>query len=267
MQRYIFFGLILLISWLTLTQGQGWAGQASCNRISDVEIRYKDYYPNYLGFNLTTQSVDTQGMFYSYIKVAVNECCHFMDVSFKKLNRTELEVVDLALVALGENYDEVPRPFVFYFPEFIASNDRVVYDYDLQFIKLERSSGQAVVMLTPESKKQVSMFYIFKESTPMLAMMLAMSWLVGILGWITVRTIPYTTPYRIIYHTIPYHTIPYHTIPYHTIPYHTVPYHTIPYHTIIYHTIPYCTIPYRAIPYRSIPYHTIYHTRPYHIMP
>ena len=185
MPRYIFLGSILLISWLTSTQGKGWAGQDSCSRISNVEIKYKDYYLNYLGFNLTTQSVDTAGAFYSYIKVAVNECCHFMDVSFTKLNRTLLEVEDLALTAVGENVAVVPRPFVFYFPEFTTNNDRVVYDFDLQFIKLARSSGQAVVMLKPESKKQVSMFYIFKESSPMLVMMLAMSWFVGILGWIT----------------------------------------------------------------------------------
>ena len=124
-----YLGLILLISWLTLTQGQGFAGQASCNRISNVEIRYKDYYPNYLGFNLATQSVDTRGMFYKYIKLAVNECCHFMNVSFKKLNRTDLEVEDLALVALDENLGTPPRPFVFYFPEFTVNNDKVVYDY------------------------------------------------------------------------------------------------------------------------------------------
>ena len=203
MQRYIFRASILLISWLTLTQGQGFAGQASCNRSSKIEIRYKDYFSDYLGFNPTTQSVDTQGIFYNHIKRAVNECCHFMNVSFKKLNRTDLEVEDLAQVALDENLGTPPRPFVFYFPEFIANNAKVVYDYDLHFIKLGRSSGQAVVMLKPESKKQISMIYILKECTPMLAMMLTMSWFVGILGWITVRTIPYHILYHTIYRTIP----------------------------------------------------------------
>jgi hypothetical protein len=206
MERHIIFASVILLSCLTQGQSQGWAEDA-CDRISNVEIRYKPYYDVYLDFNVTKQS--PSGFFYEYIKVAVNECCHFMNVSFKKLEPTELEVEDLALKALGENEDVIPRPLVFYFPEFTANQaERFVYDYDLNFVKLARSPGQAVVMFKPESKEQVSLIYIFRESTPMLAMMLTMSWFVGILGWIAVSTISY--------HTTPYHTTPYHTTPYHT---------------------------------------------------
>jgi hypothetical protein len=191
MQKFFLFGLAILMLCFPGGEGQGYAGKRACNRVSNVEIRYKDYFGIYLGFNRTSQSVDEDSLFYNYTKAAVNECCHFMDLNFTKLNSSEMEVEELALTAMSNGNDTaIPRPFVFYFPEFATSKEKIVYDYELSFIKLSRSPGQAVIMLKPESKEQVSLFYIVKESAPMLAMMLAMSWLVGILGWIAVSIKP-----------------------------------------------------------------------------
>jgi F0F1-type ATP synthase membrane subunit c/vacuolar-type H+-ATPase subunit K len=189
MQKFFLFALAILISCLAGGEGQGYAGEHACNRVSNVEIRYKDYFEIYLGFNRTSQSVGEDSFFYNYIKAAVNECCNFMDLNFTKLNSSEMEVEEIALWALV-NDTAIPRPFVFYFPEFATGKEKIVYDFELSFIKLSRSPGQAVIMLKPDSKEQVSLFHIFKESTPMLAMMLAMSWLVGILGWIAVSIKP-----------------------------------------------------------------------------
>ena len=186
MQWFIVFGFAALISYSSQVEGESWAGSDSCNRISNVEIKYKNYFEIYLGFNTTSQSVAKESFFYNFIKAAVNDCCNFMDLKFTRLNSSESEIEELALKAFVEYNATIQKPLVFYFPEFAINKERTVYDYDLSFIKLSRSPGQAAVMLKPKSKSQVSLIYIFKESAPMLAMMLAMSWCVGILGWIMV---------------------------------------------------------------------------------
>lgn len=181
--------LVALISSLTRAQDEGFAGKEACERISKVEIRYRDYYTFYLGHNFTTDKVDEIGRFYHYIKEALNDCCPQLDLKFVKENTTtELHAVDVEISALSllTDNETIPRPFVFFFPEFAVNKEKIVYDYELQFVKLARSPGPAVVMLTPSSKNQVSVFTIFKESGPMVVFMLALSWFVGILGWVTV---------------------------------------------------------------------------------
>lgn len=124
--------------------------------------------------------------FYTYITTAVRTCCNHVSVNFTFLN-TSNEVEDLALLALMNGYSGIPKPFVFYFPEFAIGKEKVVHDYELSFVKLSKSPGHAVIMKPPKPKEPVSLFYVFGELLPMLAMMLVMSWLVGILGWIAVR--------------------------------------------------------------------------------
>ena len=188
MELHHFLAVTILLSSICQAHSKSEAGEA-CNRVSNVEIRYKDYFDYYLGFNRTTQTVSKIGLFYHYIKHAVNECCNYMDVNFTYINASESNIEHLALDRLAPDNSSGPRPFVFYFPEFAASKEKSVYDFELPFVKLSRSAGQALLMLKPESKKKVGLFYIAVESGPMLAMMLAMSWFIGILGWITVRNL------------------------------------------------------------------------------
>ena len=185
MRDYIFCCVLILLS--HLNPAQSYLEKEICDRISNVEIRYKDYYDVYLQYNEATQSVGNVSAFYVYITSAVEGCCQGMPLNFTRLNSSKSDIEESALNALPtEDNTSIPRPFVFYFPEFAANKEKIVYDFELTFVKLARSPGQALLMLTPESKQKVSFFHIFKESGAMLATMLTMSWFVGILGWITV---------------------------------------------------------------------------------
>ena len=176
MQSCILIGLaILSLSPLT---------DSLCNRVSRVEIRYKEYFWNYLHFNETFQRME--GIYAYLIKEAVNGCCKGVGLQFIKENSTTKDVEELALHALIKINETVPKPFIFYYPEFAANKEKIVYDFELKFVKLSRSAGHAAVMLRPKSKKKVSLVYVLTESLPMLLMMLTMSWCVGILGWIAV---------------------------------------------------------------------------------
>ncbi|XP_028394268.1 uncharacterized protein LOC114518470 isoform X2 [Dendronephthya gigantea] len=125
------------------------------------------------------------GVYASLIKEAVNGCCGALDLKFIMENSTKEDVEGLALHAMEEiNKTAVSKPFIFYYPEFAANKEKIVYDYELSFVKLSRSAGHAAVMLKPKSKTKVSLLYILTESWPMLLTMLTMSWCVGILGWI-----------------------------------------------------------------------------------
>lgn len=188
MRSYFVFCVSILISCLSQAQSESQAG-VTCLRVSNVEIRYKDYFGFYLAFNQTTQTVDKYGFFYHYITNAVNACCNFMDVNFTYINSSESNIEQLALHRLSPDDALAPRPFIFYFPEFATGKEKDVYDFELPFVKLSRSPGQAALMVEPESKKKIGLFYIVVESGPMLAMMLTMSWFIGILGWITVSMV------------------------------------------------------------------------------
>ena len=185
MQSSFVFCVAILTSCLCQAQSESEAGEA-CLGVSNVEIRYKDYFSFYLGFNHTTKTIVKDGLFYNYINEAVNACCNFMDVNFTYINTSTSNIEELALNRLSDDDRIAPRPFVFYFPEFATSREKDVYDFELPFVKLSRSAGQAAVMLEPGSKRKLGLFYIVVESGPMLVMMLAMSWFIGILGWITV---------------------------------------------------------------------------------
>ena len=160
----------------------------TCNKmISKIVIRYRDYYTVFLGRNKTTNEVGKQGKFYQYITNAVPRCCPNLPVEFVFENATEQDTIELVMTNLT-NSSKRPRPFVFYFPEFMGQHIKRVYDFQLFYIKLSSSSGQAVVMYSPDesARRKMTANTIVKSSVLLLILMLALSWLFGILGWAAV---------------------------------------------------------------------------------
>ena len=161
-----------------------------CDNISKIIVRYRDYYNIFLGQNSTTKEVEKSGAFYQYITKAVPNCCRNLTVEFIYENATELDTVELVMANLTSSKRE-PRPFVFYFPEFTDTREKYVYDFELNFVKLASSSGQAAVMYDPggftaKQRDLDTVTKIVKSSGLLMMLMLTLSWLFGILGWVTV---------------------------------------------------------------------------------
>lgn len=181
--------LCYLLVLFPLTQAHMNLSSTICGNISKVIIRYRDYYGFFLGQNKTTKEVDKNGEFYRYITETVPRCCPNLKVEFIFENATELDTVELVMANLTSS-KKTPRPFVFYFPEFVDTQKKNVYDFELSFVKLARSSGQAAVMFHAEGSVQHretdTMLKIVKSAGLLIILMLTLSWLFGILGWATV---------------------------------------------------------------------------------
>lgn len=159
-----------------------------CGNISEVIVHHRDYYQFYLGYDFGDGKLYKDGMFYKFINNAVPQCCPNLNVTFVFKNTTLLDTDELVMENLVQATTR-PRPYEFYFPEFAKEDARHVYYYELSFVRLKRSQGQAAVTYKPhgvEDKNMGAVIKIVNSSGLWLFLMLILSWLFGILGWATV---------------------------------------------------------------------------------
>lgn len=159
-----------------------------CNRFDKIVLHYRDYFTLYLGRNSTTGELDESGKFYHVLQDAIPNCCAGIKLEYVYENTTADDLEMLVLKHLDIS-DSNPRVLTFFFPEFAEHNERTVYDFEMKFVKLSRSSGHAVVMLTPSPQQPVFVFHIFVKSMPILLFLIALSFVVGILGWMAVSSV------------------------------------------------------------------------------
>ncbi|XP_028414991.1 uncharacterized protein LOC114538066 [Dendronephthya gigantea] len=158
-----------------------------CSNITKVIIHYRDYYQFYLGNEFGNNNLYQGGMFVKIINTVVPKCCPKMNVTFVFKNVTNLDTDELVMRNLVQTTTR-PRPYEFYFPEFAKEDVKHVYDYELSFVRLKQSQGQAAVMYKPhviENKHMDAIMQIVNSSGLALISMLVLSWLFGIFGWVT----------------------------------------------------------------------------------
>ena len=62
-----------------------------------------------------------------------------------------------------------------------------IYSHQIPFLKLRKSPGFALIMLKSESHMDLSPMDVIGPSWPIFALVVVLSWAVGILGWLLVR--------------------------------------------------------------------------------
>ena len=72
-----------------------------------------------------------------------------------------------------------------------------IYSHQIPFLKLRQSPGFALVMLKSESHLHISPLDVIVPSWPIFALVLSLSWAVGIIGWALVSTAECTRHYYV----------------------------------------------------------------------
>ena len=182
------FSFIFLHFAILASPTEGELASNICSKIDKIVVRYRDYYDVYLGTNLTTGELVKSGKFYQILNDSIRICCSGIKLEYVYEHTTEDDLETLALHHLPVG-DNDTRVLTFFFPEFAEYKDLTVYDFEMKFVKLSRSSGQALVMLKPSPKQPVFVFDIFVKSVPIIFFLMALSCTVGILGWIAVSSL------------------------------------------------------------------------------
>lgn len=191
------FSFIFLHFAILASRTEGELSSNICNKIDKIVLRHRDYYDAYLGTNLTTGELVKSGTFYQILNYSIPICCSGIKLEYVYENTTKDDLETLALHHLDVG-DNNTRILTFFFPEFAEHNERTVYDFEMKFVKLSRSSGHALVMLKPPPKQPVFVFEIFVKSIPILFFLMALSCTVGILGWIAVSSLLYNSVMKIL---------------------------------------------------------------------
>ncbi|XP_028414374.1 uncharacterized protein LOC114537528 isoform X1 [Dendronephthya gigantea] len=152
-----------------------------CNKISGVEVRYNEFYELYLGHDGANDELQKQGIVYRCLSEAVEACCPGMTLNFTLVNASVEYLVEEDI--LHHHGIRNTSHLVFYFPEFTTKKDLEVYSHKVPFLKLRKSPGFALVMLRSESHLDISASDIITPSWPIFALVLSLSWAVGIVGW------------------------------------------------------------------------------------
>ena len=172
-----------------------------CQNVSEVEIRFHNYYPIYLSRKtLGKRSVNDSGeleindrsLLAEIISESVKNCCPNVTLSFVWLgaNESGLSVPYLAQRAVfrhSVNRSNVdPKKFIFYFPEFSSTGAKEIYVNPTAFLPIVKSPGHAVIMLMSEAKIGLHANEIIRPSLPLLILMFASALVFGLIVWFLV---------------------------------------------------------------------------------
>ena len=179
-----------------------------CQNVSEVEIRFNDYYAVYLSTSMNgkaatygvngseKQEVDRNGMVVRIINEAVTACCPNVNVSFVRFGNREAKYPISTLAQRDvfrytfrpRNNTIDPKKFIFYFPEFSDKGATEVYGYPRTFLPVVRSPGHAVVMLRSEGKFGPRPWEILRPSLPLLVLLLGFALVFGLVVWFLVSS-------------------------------------------------------------------------------
>ena len=161
-----------------------------CSSLKNVQVYYKNYFDLYLGENAFSVGLNEQGIFVLILKEATKLCCSNAKLDFHLVPQTpatDKEVEELVFEALREQFTN-PNSSVlkFFYPEFASKKQLQVYDTLTPFVRLGRSPGPAIVMVTPEPKKPVFVGEIFLKSWAIIIFLITFAWIVGVIVWMAV---------------------------------------------------------------------------------
>lgn len=181
----VYLVCLLVLSNFVLSHGDRGTGLISkeeCDRVGAVEIRYNEFFELYLGRRLGSDKLEENGIVYNSLTKAVGACCPGMDLNFTLITNQTIEtLVQDDILHNHKKTNETHR--IFYFPEFTEQGQLDVYSYRIPFFKLRKSPGLALVMLASESHLNVNAADVILPSWPIFALIISLSWAVGILCW------------------------------------------------------------------------------------
>lgn len=177
----------------------------TCGNVSNVEIRFLDYYAYYLTtktayengtirtVNRSSPSMVPNGSIPKILKDSANYCCPNVSIKFVWLENNDVPITFLAQRdvhhAIVSSYKNTidSKKFVFYFPEFSQKDATEVYRLPRHFLPLIKSPGHAIIMLKSETKFGLTPDEILIPSVPLLAMLFTFALLFGVVVWFLVR--------------------------------------------------------------------------------
>ena len=171
-----------------------------CSSLSEVQIHYKNYYDMYFGENPFVASLNHDGLFVKMLKEAKKLCCSTAQLTFNFIPQTpstDKEIEELVFESVkAERTNPKPGVVKLFYPEFAFKKKLQVYDTQTPFVRLARSPGPAMIMPKPEAKKPVFVGEIFLKSWAITIFLIALAWIVGILVWISVRSLAFVSSVR-----------------------------------------------------------------------
>lgn len=169
-----------------------------CQNVSEVEVRYRDYYPFYLSSKPPQMARGRwkyqPGLLAKRITDAAKTCCPNVNVTFKWIGNVEPHK-HVTLIAQREvlrslldkrNQSNSPQKFIFYFPEFTSGRVSEIYPYPTPFLSVLNSPGHAVVMLKSDAKRATSPGKLLAPSVPLVIVIFAAALIFGLAIWLLV---------------------------------------------------------------------------------
>lgn len=186
--------VLLIVIWLSsYCNGDSALSSDVCQDISEIEVRFRDYFSEYLGFH--TELV--QGEEFKYVEhgqvvgmltESARMCCEKMNVSFVWLGNKKDKSPIQHLVKESVFTDTDSKKFIFYFPEFSDKGMTQVYRdaFPRPFLPVVKSPGHAIIMRAADAKKGLSAFEILKPSAPLITLLVTLAVVFGIAVWFLV---------------------------------------------------------------------------------
>ena len=153
-----------------------------CPTSKRITIHFKPYYEVFFDKTGSRHSI-----YPDILRNASKLCCTSSDLQFIPVNSSHKDIEELIQDESCAKEEQNDSNLSFFFPVFVKSGRKLVFDDEFQFVELAKSPGPVIMMLTSEKQKmKVTASVAVRESWPLFVLIMCLSATVGFLGWLLV---------------------------------------------------------------------------------
>ena len=153
-----------------------------CPRVKRIAIHFKPYYETFFD-----KTGSRKSLYPEMLRNATRMCCNSSVLHFIPVNGTQKDIEELIQEESCSKVEQNDSSLSFFFPVFVKSGRKVVFDEEFKFVQLAKSPGPVIMMLTSEKQKmKVTASVAVRESWPLFVLIICLSATVGLLGWLLV---------------------------------------------------------------------------------
>jgi hypothetical protein len=153
-----------------------------CPRLKHIKIHYKPYYEIFFD-----KTGSRNSLYPDILRNASKLCCNSSVLDFLPVNGSHKDIEELMEELSCAKAERNDSGLSFFFPVYVKSGKKVVFDEQYPFVELAKSPGPVIMMLTSEKQKmKVTASVAVRESWPLFVLILCLSATVGALGWLLV---------------------------------------------------------------------------------
>ena len=154
-----------------------------CPLSKHIKIYFKPYYEIFFD-----KTGSRSSLYPDILRNASSMCCNVSTLDFILVNGSLKDTEELIQDESCAKVELNDSSLSFFFPVYVKSGKKVAFDDEFQFVKLAKSPGPVIMMLTSEKQKmKVTASEAVRESWPLFVLIICLSATVGLLGWLLVR--------------------------------------------------------------------------------